>query len=74
MYDYCAVMGSGFWVSYTLNFCELLLQICRAEEINIEGIIKGSVVHFHLVRTVVVHASGAISASGLGVSNSYQCV
>ncbi|KDO55901.1 hypothetical protein CISIN_1g000495mg [Citrus sinensis] len=45
------------------------LQICRAEEINIEGIIKGSVVHFHLVRTVVVQASGAISASGLGCTH-----
>lgn len=45
------------------------LQICRAEEINIKGIIKGSVVHFHLVRTVVVLASGAISASGLGCTH-----
>ncbi|XP_044463835.1 uncharacterized protein LOC123194611 isoform X2 [Mangifera indica] len=42
------------------------LQICRVEDIINEGIITGSVVHFHWVRTVVVHASGVISASGLG--------
>lgn len=45
----------------------LLLQICRVEDISIEGIITGSVVHFHWVRTVVVQSSGVISASGLGM-------
>lgn len=45
-----------------------LLQICRVEDISIEGIITGSVVHFHWVRTVVVRSSGAISASGLGIT------
>lgn len=38
------------------------------EEVNAEGIIKGSVVHFHWVRTIVVHSSGVISASGLGMT------
>ncbi|KAJ0031712.1 hypothetical protein Pint_13319 [Pistacia integerrima] len=42
------------------------LQICRVEDIINEGIITGSVVHFHWVRTVVVRGSGVISASGLG--------
>ncbi|XP_042486737.1 uncharacterized protein LOC122066956 [Macadamia integrifolia] len=42
------------------------LQICRVEDITVEGIIKGSVVHFHRARTVVVQSSGIISASGLG--------
>ncbi|KAJ4959336.1 hypothetical protein NE237_026447 [Protea cynaroides] len=42
------------------------LQICRVEDITVEGIIKGSVVHFHSARTVVVQSSGTISASGLG--------
>lgn len=53
-----------------LNNCYLVfaLQICRVEDIINEGIITGSVVHFHWVRTVVVHASGVISASGLGES------
>ncbi|XP_043706589.1 uncharacterized protein LOC122656187 isoform X2 [Telopea speciosissima] len=44
------------------------LQICRVEDITIGGIIKGSVVHFHLARTVVVQSSGIISASGRGCS------
>ncbi|GLU09988.1 hypothetical protein SLE2022_268200 [Rubroshorea leprosula] len=42
------------------------LQICRVEDVFIEGIMIGSIVHFHWVRTVVVHASGTVSASGLG--------
>lgn len=50
-------------VNSTLPFT---LQICRVEDISIEGIITGSVVHFHWVRTVVVQSSGVISASGLG--------
>ncbi|KAL3829950.1 hypothetical protein ACJIZ3_018752 [Penstemon smallii] len=50
-------------VNATLPFT---LQICRVEDINVEGLIEGSVVHFHWVRDVVVKPSGAISASGLG--------
>ncbi|XP_047307889.1 uncharacterized protein LOC124911450 [Impatiens glandulifera] len=42
------------------------LQICRVEDINVEGSVEGSVVHFHWVRTIFVQDSGAISASGLG--------
>lgn len=42
------------------------LQICRVEDVIVEGMITGSVVHFHWVRNVVVQSSGAISASGLG--------
>lgn len=33
----------------------------------VEGFLEGSVVHFHLVRTVVVKSTGSISASGLGM-------
>ncbi|KAE8735412.1 Gamma-glutamyltranspeptidase 3 [Hibiscus syriacus] len=40
--------------------------ICRVEDINIEGIVTGSVVHFHWVRTVVIHSSGEITTSALG--------
>ena len=43
------------------------MQICRVEEIIVEGSIEGSVVHFQWVRTVIVRPSGAISASGLGI-------
>ncbi|KAK8550435.1 hypothetical protein V6N12_039144 [Hibiscus sabdariffa] len=42
------------------------LQICRVEDITIEGLIKGSVVHIHRTRTVSVWSSGIISASGMG--------
>ncbi|KAK4745542.1 hypothetical protein SAY87_011854 [Trapa incisa] len=44
------------------------LQICRVEDIIVEGLIEGSVVHFHRARTVAVHSSGIISSSGLGCS------
>ncbi|KAL4296133.1 hypothetical protein GQ457_12G022630 [Hibiscus cannabinus] len=50
-------------VNSSLSFT---LQICRVEDINIEGIVTGSVVHFHWVRTVVVHSSGEITTSALG--------
>ncbi|KAL4332007.1 hypothetical protein GQ457_07G044890 [Hibiscus cannabinus] len=43
------------------------LQICRVEDITIEGLIKGSVVHFHRARTVSVWSSGIISASWMGM-------
>ncbi|GAB4852694.1 hypothetical protein Ancab_016908 [Ancistrocladus abbreviatus] len=42
------------------------LQICRVEEVNVEGTVEGSVVHFHWVRSVAVLPTGAISATGLG--------
>ncbi|KAL1547710.1 hypothetical protein AAHA92_16030 [Salvia divinorum] len=52
-------------VNASLSFT---LQICRVEDIVVKGYIEGSVVHFHLVRTVVVESSGSISASALGCS------
>ncbi|KAM1224466.1 hypothetical protein ACFX2G_044316 [Malus domestica] len=42
------------------------LQVCRVEDIIIEGLIKGSVVNFHRARTIAIHSSGEISASGMG--------
>jgi len=50
-----------------------LLQICRVEDVFVEGIITGSVVHFHWVRNVDVSYSGKISVSGLGtvISSKY---
>lgn len=49
----------------------MLLQICRVEDVIVEGSINGSVVHFHWVRTIVVHPSGVISASGLGMASAF---
>ncbi|PKI68525.1 hypothetical protein CRG98_011074 [Punica granatum] len=50
-------------VNSSLSFT---LQICRVEDISVEGMVEGSVVHFHRARTVAVHSIGTISASGLG--------
>lgn len=30
---------------------------------------RGSVIYFHWVRAVIVHASGAVTAAGLGISS-----
>jgi len=50
------------------NSCHgFLLQICRVEDVIVEGVITGSVVHFHWIRNVDVSYSGAISVSGLGI-------
>uniref|UniRef100_A0A9I9D9K5 Uncharacterized protein n=1 Tax=Cucumis melo TaxID=3656 RepID=A0A9I9D9K5_CUCME len=51
-------------VNSTLPFT---LQICRVEDLTVEGTITGSVIHFHWVRDIFVYLSGAISASGLGM-------
>ncbi|MED6146912.1 hypothetical protein PIB30_039140 [Stylosanthes scabra] len=45
------------------------LQICRVEDVNVEGTITGSVVHFHWIRNVYVQNSGVISVSGLGCTS-----
>ncbi|XP_073262425.1 uncharacterized protein [Populus alba] len=50
-------------VNSSLSFT---LQICRVEDITVEGLIEGSVVHFHRARTIYVPSSGTISASGMG--------
>ncbi|CAK9172632.1 unnamed protein product [Ilex paraguariensis] len=50
-------------VNYTLSFS---LQICRVEDIFVDGIIKGSVIHIHRARTVSVSTDGMITASELG--------
>ncbi|EFJ26064.1 hypothetical protein SELMODRAFT_98651 [Selaginella moellendorffii] len=42
------------------------LQICRVEDIAIDGVIRGSVVHLQRGRTVTVNPGGLISAAGLG--------
>ncbi|XP_050229370.1 uncharacterized protein LOC126678510 isoform X2 [Mercurialis annua] len=50
-------------VNSSLSFT---LQVCRVEDITVEGLIKGSVVHFHRARTVSVPSTGTISASRMG--------
>ncbi|GFP82873.1 hypothetical protein PHJA_000430400 [Phtheirospermum japonicum] len=50
-------------VNSSLSFT---LQICRVEDILVEGFVEGSVVHFHRARTIIVPSSGVISTSGMG--------
>ncbi|KAH7834094.1 hypothetical protein Vadar_012689 [Vaccinium darrowii] len=50
-------------VNSSLSFT---LQICRVEDILVEGIVEGSVVHFHRARTITIQSLGSISASGMG--------
>ncbi|KAH9617274.1 hypothetical protein KSS87_014560 [Heliosperma pusillum] len=50
-------------VNSSLSFT---LQICRVEDVIVEGLVTGSVVHFHRARTIDVLPSGVITASGLG--------
>lgn len=41
-------------------------QVCRVEDILVSGVIKGSIVHIHRARTVIVDTVGMITASELG--------
>ncbi|CAL9125861.1 uncharacterized protein LOC135582680 [Musa acuminata AAA Group] len=50
-------------VNSSLSFT---LQICRVEDIDVAGLVQGTVVHFHRARSVVVSPTGRISATGLG--------
>ncbi|KAL9312530.1 hypothetical protein ACSQ67_017982 [Phaseolus vulgaris] len=45
------------------------LKIAIVEDILVEGLIEGSVVHFHRARTITVESSGIISASGMGCTS-----
>ncbi|KAJ6701262.1 MRAZ [Salix koriyanagi] len=50
-------------VNYTLSFS---LQICRVEDLLVNGIIKGSIIHIHRARTIIIDTDGLITASELG--------
>ncbi|CAA0825430.1 Unknown protein [Striga hermonthica] len=50
-------------VNYTLSFS---MQVCRVEDILVNGVIKGSIVHIHRARTVIVDTDGMITAAELG--------
>ncbi|WCJ20729.1 hypothetical protein M5689_002944 [Euphorbia peplus] len=51
--------------NYTLSFS---LQICRVEDLLVSGTVKGSIVHIHRARTIIVDTTALITASGLGCS------
>ncbi|KAL1531208.1 hypothetical protein AAHA92_33913 [Salvia divinorum] len=50
-------------VNYTVSFS---MQVCRVEDILVSGVVKGSIVHIHRARTVIVDTVGMITASELG--------
>ncbi|PIA31063.1 hypothetical protein AQUCO_05300111v1 [Aquilegia coerulea] len=50
-------------VNNTLSFS---LQICRVEDLSVTGLIKGSIIHIHRARTVIVDGGGMITASEFG--------
>ncbi|KAM0912788.1 hypothetical protein ACQ4PT_012593 [Festuca glaucescens] len=42
------------------------LQICRVEDIDVSGLVQGTVINFNRARNVTVQQRGSISATGLG--------
>ncbi|KAK9266889.1 hypothetical protein L1049_027148 [Liquidambar formosana] len=50
-------------VNNTLSFS---LQICRVEDLLVNGLINGSIIHIHRARTIIVDIDGMITASELG--------
>lgn len=42
-------------------------QVCRVEDILVNGLVKGSIVHIHRARTVIIDTNGTVTASGLGI-------
>lgn len=41
-------------------------QICRVEDLLVNGLIRGSIIHIHRARTVIIDTGGVITASELG--------
>lgn len=69
---YCADLNCPIELLHPLEDCNVnaslsfTVQICRVENVMVEGYMEGSVINFHWARTVIVKSSGVINASGLG--------
>ncbi|CAA6666999.1 unnamed protein product [Spirodela intermedia] len=50
-------------VNSSLSFT---LQICRVEDLTVSGTVRGSILHIHRARTVIIKSDGLISAAALG--------
>lgn len=48
-----------------------VMQICRVEDIDVSGLVQGTVINFNRARSVTVQTSGTISATGLGMIISF---
>lgn len=42
------------------------MQICRVEDIDVSGLVQGTVINFNRARNVTIQRHGSISATGLG--------
>ena len=60
------LLGFQFALEFYL-WVSVSFQICRVEDIDVAGLVQGTVVHFHRARSVVVSPTGRISATGLGM-------
>ncbi|KAH9321004.1 hypothetical protein KI387_015643, partial [Taxus chinensis] len=60
--------GTGDTIKGQRLFLSLFydIHICRVEDIYVDGLVKGSILHVHRARTVVVRPGGSITASELG--------
>jgi hypothetical protein len=45
------------------------MQICRVEDIDVSGLVQGTVINFNRARNVTVQQRGSISATGLGTNS-----
>uniref|UniRef100_A0A1D1Z6L0 DUF8003 domain-containing protein n=1 Tax=Anthurium amnicola TaxID=1678845 RepID=A0A1D1Z6L0_9ARAE len=50
-------------VNSSLSFT---LQICRVDDLTVSGGVRGSILHIHRARTVIIESDGLVSASELG--------
>jgi len=48
-----------------------VMQICRVEDIDVSGLVQGTVINFNRARSITVQTSGTISATGLGMIISF---
>ncbi|KAJ0961650.1 hypothetical protein J5N97_001147 [Dioscorea zingiberensis] len=48
------------------NSLSFTLQICRVDDLTVNGTIKGTILHIHRARTVTIEIDGVVSASELG--------
>ncbi|KAJ0836331.1 hypothetical protein HanRHA438_Chr16g0765761 [Helianthus annuus] len=55
-------------VNDTLSFS---LQICRVEDIAVDGAVKGIIIQIHRAMSVIVSTEGMITASELGCRNGF---
>ncbi|RVW40643.1 hypothetical protein CK203_079211 [Vitis vinifera] len=63
-------LGVGGKVGFSCSFFFSCLPLghiyCRVEDLLVNGLIEGSIIHIHRARTIIIDTDGMISASELG--------